>query len=342
VVGLIRGKGPGPTILVRADMDGLPLQEENQREYASQTPTVMHACGHDGHVSSALAVARYFASRSDSFAGNVKVVFQPAEEGPGGAKPMIEAGVMRGPDVDLAFGLHLWNELPVGHIGITDGPMMAAADHFRLTLIGRGGHGAHPHKTVDPIVTAAHVITALQTIPSRSIDPFHSVVVTVGAIAGGKAHNIIPPRVILDGTVRSLDPGVRDELESHMHRVVRGITDGMGATYELEYVRGYPVTANNPEVCEMVRGCARNVLATAGRIEAPRTMGGEDMSYFLNEVPGCFFFVGSSNPREGLDHQHHSPRFDFDERALMLGAEIMVAAVEKALATAPIRKSPRL
>jgi len=335
VVGLIRGGRPGPTILVRADMDALPLQEENATEYVSTTPCVMHACGHDAHVSMGLAVARYFSARREGLGGNVKMVFQPAEEGPGGAKPMIDAGVMQGPDVDLALGLHVWNEMPVGHVGVQDGAMMASADHFTLTITGRGGHGAQPHRTVDPIVTAAHVVTALQSIKSRRVDPFDSAVVTVGAIHGGKAHNIIPERVELNGTVRSLSSSLRDELPRHLEQIVRGVCGAFGATYELDYKFGYPVTENHAEVAEMVRGCARRVVGGQGRIVGARTMGGEDMSYFLREVPGCFFFVGSANPEKGLVHPHHSPRFDIDEDVLLVGAEVMVSAVEEALARTP-------
>ena len=333
VVGLLRGAKPGPVVLVRADMDALPLQEENQRSYASAAPAVMHACGHDGHVATALAVARYYSTRREQLAGTLKLVFQPAEEGPGGALPMIEEGVLRGPDVDVALGLHLWNDLPVGSLGIAGGPIMASADHFILTIQGVGGHGAQPQRTVDPIVTAAHVVTALQTVVSRKTDPFHSAVVTVGSIHGGKANNIIPARVELEGTVRSLVPELRDELPTHLERIVRGVCDAFGATYTLDYRRGYPVTANDPEMARMVAGCARDIVGDAGEIRALKTMGGEDMSYFLRHVPGCFFFVGSSNAAEDLAHPHHSPRFDFDERALVVGAEVMVSAVDKALAT---------
>ncbi len=341
VVGLIRGARPGPTILVRADMDALPLQEENTRDYVSTVAHCMHACGHDGHVSMALAVARVLARRRDGIAGNVKMVFQPAEEGPGGARPMIDAGVLTGPDVDLALGMHMWNEFPVGHIGVQDGATMAAADHFTLTITGTGGHGAQPQRTVDPIVTAAHVVTALQTVTSRRVDPFQSVVLTVGAIHGGKAHNIIPERVTLDGTVRTMDPAMRDQLPDMIRRIVRGVTDAMAASFELDYVYGYPVTANDPDVCELVRGCARGVLGHDGKVRGVRTMGGEDMAYFLQAVPGCFFFIGCCNAEQGLHFPHHSPRFDFDEDALLVGAELMLAAVERALATTVPRADAR-
>jgi amidohydrolase len=329
VVGLLRGSRPGPTVLVRADMDALPLQERNQTSYVSQTPHVMHACGHDGHVAMGLGTARWMAAHRDHLAGSVKFVFQPAEEGPGGALPMIEA---ENPRVDVALGIHLWNPLPLGQIGVTDGPTMACADHFDLDIIGVGGHGAQPDRTVDPIVVSAHVITALQTIASRHVDPLESVVVTIGAIHAGKAGNVIPERVELKGTVRAMVPEVRERLEPLMRKVIGGICDGFGARYDLRFDHGYPATINDHAVAAMVRECASQVLGNAGRTVSPRTMGGEDMSYFLNEVPGCFFFMGCNNPERGLIHPHHSPLFDFDEDVLALGVEMMVRAVEAALA----------
>lgn len=331
VVGLLRGKTGGPTVLVRADMDALPLEENNQTDYASETPQVMHACGHDGHVAMGLGAARWMAAHRDEIAGNVKFVFQPAEEGPGGAKPMIEAGVLENPRVDVALGLHLWSNLPLGHIGVTDGPTLACTDHLALDIIGVGGHGAQPQRTVDPIVVAAHVITALQTIASRKVDPFDAVVVTFGAIHAGKAGNVIPERVELKGTVRAMHPALRDQLPPMLHRIIAGVCDAFEARFDLRYEHGYPATVNNPEVAAMVRASAREVLGEAGEIVVVRTMGGEDMSYFLNAVPGCFFFMGCNNHERGLIHPHHSPRFDFDEDVLPLGVEVMVRSICAAL-----------
>lgn len=332
VVGLLRGGRPGPTVLVRADMDGLPLQEHNETSYVSTTPRVMHACGHDGHVAMGLGTARWLAKHRDDIAGTVKFVFQPAEEGPGGALPMIQAGVLENPKVDVALGLHLWNNLPLGEIGITDGPMMACADHFTLHIIGVGGHGAQPERTVDPIVVAAHVITALQSVASRRVDPFDAVVVTVGAIHGGQAGNVIPERVEMKGTVRAMHPALRDQLQPMMDKIIGGVCEAFGARYKFDYDHGYPATINDVDVAAMVRSCARDVVGSVGRTVSPRTMGGEDMSYFLNEVPGCFFFMGCNNRERGLIHPHHSPLFDFDEDVLPLGVEMMVRAVDAALA----------
>jgi len=329
VVGILRGERPGRTVLVRADMDGLPLREQSDASYVSQTGNTMHACGHDGHVSMALATARVLAGRRRGLEGTVKFVFQPAEEGPGGAEPMIEAGVLDGPKVDVALGIHLWAPLPVGQIGVTQGPFMAAADNFDITVLGVGGHGASPHTSVDPIVVSAHLVTALQTIVSRRSDPFESVVVTVGSIHGGTANNIIPDRVVLHGTARALAPEVRDQMERRIGEVVKGICEAFGARYEYRYHYSYPPTVNDSAVTALVADCVREAQA------APvicRTMGGEDMSYFLNRVPGCFFFVGCGNPSRGITHPHHSPFFDIDEDALPLGVEVMLRAVDAALA----------
>ena len=332
VVGLLTGAKPGRCVLLRADMDALPVQELNETDYASTVPRVMHACGHDGHVAMALGVARWFAAHVQALEGRIKFVFQPAEEGPGGARPMIDAGVLKNPDVDVALGMHLWNSLPVGTIGVTPGPSMACADWFELDIFGVGGHGAQPERTVDPIVASAHVITALQTIASRNVDPLDAVVVTVGAIHGGDADNVIPDRVNLKGTVRAMHAALRAQVEPMMRRVIGGVCDALGARWELRFAYGYPATVNDAAVSAMVASCARDVLGDAGEVVAQRTMGAEDMSYFLQHVPGCYFFLGSNDPARGLIHPHHSPLFDFDDDVLALGAEVMVRAVDAALA----------
>jgi amidohydrolase len=323
-VALVRGARPGPTILIRADMDALPVQEENRVPYASRVAGLMHACGHDGHVAIALGAARVLQSLRHRLAGNVKFMFQPAEEGPGGAGPMLEAGVLRNPQVEAAFALHLWNEIPVGKVGVRPGPMFAAADEFEMVVEGRGGHGAAPHQTVDPVVAAAQVVAVCQTIVSRRVDPVSSAVVTFGEIHGGTRHNIIPDAVRLTGTLRSFEEPVRRLLAREVPRVARRAAAAMGAGLRYTYRPGYPATVNDPEMARRVREAAREVLGPAGVLECRPTMGAEDMSLVLREVPGCYFFLGSANRRRGLRHPHHSPRFDFDEAALAVGVEIWV------------------
>lgn len=322
VVGLLEGGRPGKTLLVRADMDALPLTEANDVEYRSEIDGVMHACGHDAHVSIALAAARVLAAERDDLKGNIKFVFQPAEEGPGGALPMIEEGVLEGPTVDAAVGLHVWNDLPTGVIGVRKGPLLAAADRLEIFIEGRGGHGAAPHHTVDLVVVASHVIQALQTVVSRQIDPLHPVVVSICSMHGGRAFNIIPGEVNLLGTVRSFDPKVREEMPARIERLVLGVARAFGAEARIDYQFGYPSTVNDDEMSELVGQCSDRVPAVVDVVEPDRTLGGEDMAYFQKKVPGCFFFLGTRNEERGLDSPHHSPTFDIDEEALPVGVEV--------------------
>lgn len=327
VTGLIRGTKPGngKTVLLRADMDALPILEQNDVPYRSQSPGVMHACGHDAHTAMLLGVARLLSERRDAFSGTVKLLFQPAEESPpGGAKPMIDAGVLEDPKVDAAFGIHIAQEHPVGEIRLRSGPAMAAADRFQITIRGKGGHGAMPHISVDPIVIGAQIVTALQTLVSRSVDPTEEAVVTVGAFKAGEAFNVIPDTAELGGTVRTFNARNRDLLEERIGNLARGIAAAMGGEVEYRYVRGYPATVNDPEMAELVRGEAAKVVGEEGVREAPLMMGAEDFSYFLEAVPGAFWFVGSKNADRGLVWGHHHPRFDIDEAALPIGMESMV------------------
>lgn len=319
------------TILVRADMDALPVKEATGTSYASTSEGFMHACGHDGHVSILLGVAELLAARKNNLHGNVKLVFQPAEEGPGGAKYMIDEGVLQSPKVDAALGLHIWNNLPIGQIGLQDGPIMAIADEFELTIIGKGGHGADPHQAIDPIVLAAHVITALQTIVSRKTDPFETAVLSFCVIRGGDAFNIIPSQVKIAGTVRAYTPTVRNNIRKQMEEIIGGITKGFGGGYKLDYHFGYPATVNDSKITELVRNIAVSVVGASNAVVPTRSMGGEDMSYFLEKIPGCYFFLGSANSEKKLNAPHHSPYFDFDEAALPIGVEILTRAVEKLL-----------
>jgi amidohydrolase len=325
VTGLIRGTAPGTgkVVLLRADMDALPIQEENDVDYRSQVSGIMHACGHDAHTAMLLAVARLLIERRDRFAGTVKLVFQPAEEGGGGAKVMIDQGVLENPKVDAAFGMHVAQEEPAGTISLRPGPIMAAADRFTMIVKGRGGHGAQPHLTIDPIATGAQIVTALQTIVSREVDPLDPAVVTVGAFRAGEALNVIPDTAELRGTVRSFSPAVRDQLAKRIQEIARSIATAMRASVEINYTYGYPVTINDPGMTALVHDVAQEVVGRDNVLEAPMHMGAEDFSYFLERVPGCFFFVGSRNPEKGFIWGHHHPKFDIDEDAMAIGIETM-------------------
>jgi len=331
VVGLLRGARPGRTLLLRADMDCLPVTEATGAPYASRHPGYMHACGHDGHVAMLLGAAEILAARRPRLAGAVKLVFQPAEEGPGGAEPMIKAGVLEDPHVDAAMGLHLLTDYPVGKVAVKPGPVMAATDSFALVVRGRGGHGAAPHQTIDAIVVAAHIVTALQTISAREVAPPVPVVVSIGTIHGGFRNNVIAPEVELTGTVRSFDTKLRAELPKRIERIARGVATGLGAEVDVTYTFGYPATVNDPAVTDVVRAAAADVVGEAAVIAPDPIMGGEDMAYFLEAVPGCFAFIGAANPERGLVHPHHSPRFDFDEAALALGVQVLVRTAERYL-----------
>ncbi len=327
VVALIEGATEGPTVLARFDMDALPIQEETGAAYASQTPGVMHACGHDGHTAIGLTVARLLAARADQLRGTVKLVFQPAEEGLGGAQRMVQEGVLENPRPDYALALHLWNGWPVGQVGVTPGPAMAAAEMFRITLTGRGGHAAIPHAAVDPVVAAGHLITALHTIVGRNIAADQAAVLTVAAVQAGDAANVIPEQAVLQGTLRAFDETVFATLQRRLEEVTRGIAAAFGVQAHIEHRDYSPAVVNDPEVAARVQQVVQRVWPEATLVTDYRTMGSEDMSWMLREVPGCYFFVGSANPERGLDAPHHHPRFDFDEQALPKGAALMAAAI---------------
>ena len=324
VLGTLRGNGAGKTVLLRADMDGLPIEEATGVPYASKNHGVMHACGHDGHTAILLTVAQILAQRRQQFSGTVKFAFQPAEElPPGGAKGMIDEGVLDDPKVDATFGLHLWNGLPVGKIGVDEGPIMASVDRFDIVIKGVGSHGAYPHTGVDPIVVGSHVVAALQTVVSREVPPLAPVVVTVGTFHGGTAFNVIPSHVELSGTVRTVDARIRDELPARLERLVRGVTSGMRAECSFNYTFGYPVTVNDVGRAQFARRVAGAIVGNANVVSAGMTMGAEDMAYFLDAIPGCYLRLGSGNPDEGLTHPHHSALFNFDEAALPIGVELL-------------------
>jgi amidohydrolase len=333
VVGLLQGARPGPTVMLRFDMDALPIQEQNRVEYASQTPGVMHACGHDGHVAIGLGTATLLQRHRRELAGTVKLVFQPGEEGMNGAEVMIKEGTLDdyGPRPDVAFALHLWNPLPLGQAGLTVGPTMAAADHWSLTVQGRGGHGALPHQTTDPVVATAQIISALQTIVSRNVDPEKTAVVTVGTIDGGTAFNVIPDQVQLSGTIRTFEAEIREMVLSRLDGLCQGVATGMGVKAELQVKVLTPATVNDAAATALMRQVVQEVLGEQNVCDDHRTMGSEDMAYFLREVPGCFMFLGSANAERGLDYPHHNPRFDFDEAALPLGVAILTETATRFL-----------
>ncbi|XGV96153.1 MAG: M20 family metallopeptidase [Leptolyngbya sp. BL-A-14] len=329
IVATIQGDRPGAVLGIRADMDALPIQEENDVPYKSQHDGKMHACGHDGHVTIALGTAYYLSQHRD-FAGTVKIIFQPAEEGPGGAKPMVEAGVLKNPDVDAIIGLHLWNNLPLGTVGVRSGALMAAVELFNCTIFGRGGHGAIPQQTIDSIVVASQVVTALQTIVARNVDPIESAVVTVGKFHAGTTHNVIAATAHLSGTVRYFNPQFDGFFQQRLEQLIGGICQSHGATYTLEYENLYPPVINDERMANLVRSVAETVIESRmGVVPQCQTMGGEDMSFFLQEVPGCYFFLGSANADKDLAYPHHHPRFNFDETALGMGVEIFVRCVEQ-------------
>jgi amidohydrolase len=307
IVATIEGSQPGPVLALRADMDALPIAEENQVPYCSQHPGQMHACGHDGHTAIALGTAVHIAQNRHHVKGKVKIIFQPAEEGPGGAKPMIEAGVLKNPDVDGIIGLHLWNNLPLGTVGVKNGPL-----------------------TVDSLLVAAQIVNALQTIVARNLNPLDAAVVTVGKLAAGTARNVIADSANLSGTVRYFNPQLGGYFRQRMEEIIAGICQSQGASYQFDYWQLYPPVINHDQMAELVRSIAAQVVETpAGIVPECQTMGGEDMSFFLQEVPGCYFFLGSANPELGLAYPHHHPRFDFDESVLAMGVEIFVRCVEK-------------
>jgi amidohydrolase len=288
----------------------------------------MHACGHDGHTAILLTVAKMLLAHRDELGGTVKLVFQPAEEGMGGAEKMIAGGVLDDPKVDVTLGLHLWNEKPLGWIGVVPGPAMAGAEYFKIKVRGKGGHAAAPHLSVDPILAAAQIVNSLQGIVSRNVAPLEAAVVSVCTIRGGEAFNVIPPEVEMTGTIRSFEPEVRARVLQRFEETVKNTAAAMGCQAEVEVTRLTPAAVNQPETAARVQAAARRLfpdadLATTGHV----TMGSEDFAFILEKVPGCFFFVGSANREKGLDAGHHHPKFDFDEAALPRAAALMAASV---------------
>ena len=332
IVALLEGARPGPVILARFDMDALPILEETGAAYASQNPGVMHACGHDGHTAIGLTVARMLHAHRQELAGTVKFIFQPAEEGLGGAEGMIAAGVLENPKPDLALALHLWNEKPLGWLGIACGPAMAGAELFKIKVRGKGGHGAVPHLAADPVLAAAQIVAALQSIVARNVPPLQAAVVSVCTIHGGEAFNVIPQAVELAGTIRTFEPQVREKVLERFEVIVYGLAETMGCRAEVNLQRLGPAVINQPESAARIAAVARQVFPEATIDSGDYvTMGSEDFAFIMEKAPGCFFFIGSANKEKGLDAGHHHPRFDFDEGALPRGAALMASAVAEFL-----------
>ncbi|GAA0786129.1 amidohydrolase [Roseibium denhamense] len=331
VVGVIKGRngGTGRTIGLRADMDALPIEEITGKPYASKIPGKMHACGHDGHTAMLLGAAKYLAE-TRNFDGSVVVIFQPAEEGGAGAKAMIDDGLMTRWPIEEVYGMHNFPGMPVGEFAICKGPIMAATDEFKITVTGRGGHAAKPHETVDPIVVGSNIVNALQTIASRNANPLDSVVVSVTVFKAGNAYNVIPQEVFMQGTVRTLSPDMRDLAEDRMRKIVQSVADAFDAKANLEFNRGYPVTANHDAQTDFAAEVAEGI-AGKGKVirDIDPMMGGEDFSYMLEERPGAFIFAGNGDSA-GLHH----PAYDFNDDLIPLGSSYWVKLVETALPTA--------
>ena len=335
VVALLEGGKPGPVILVRVDMDALPVKEETGAEYASQVPGVMHACGHDGHVAVGLTVAKLLEKHRQELNGTVKLVFQPAEEGLGGALRMVQEGVLENPKPDMCLALHLWNDLPLGRAGITPGPLMAGAAFFDIKITGQGGHGASPQQTIDPVVAAAQVIMGLQTIVSRNVSPLQSAVISVTRVRAGEAYNVIPSSAELCGTLRFFEPEVKQKVVERFEQVVKGTAVAFGCQAEVS-IHDYALAViNEAGLAHRIAEVAKNIVPGLDVTTNFRLMVSEDMSEMMNVIPGLYMMVGSANSEMGLSYGHHHPKFDFDERALINASALMTGAVLELLSVKP-------
>ncbi|QSZ26934.1 amidohydrolase [Aceticella autotrophica] len=323
VVGLLKGNGDR-TIAIRADMDALPIQEENDIDYASKIPGKMHACGHDVHTAILLGTAKLLSNMKDELKGNVKFIFQPAEETTGGALPMIEEGVLKDPDVDGIIGLHVDPGIEAGEIGITYGKAYASSDMFDITVKGKSGHGAEPHKAVDAIVIAGNIINALQTVVSRNINPFEPVVITIGSIKGGNARNIIADKVDMSGIIRMFDETKRDETVSKIKHLAENIVEAMGGSIEFSWIQGYPCLINDEKMIEVVKSSASSILRDTNIKNIMPTLGVEDFAYFTKYVPGCYYRLGCGNKEKGIDKPIHSNKFNIDEKCILIGMAVHV------------------
>jgi len=337
VVGILEGDKPGTTVLYRSDMDALPIQEDNDEiDYCSTIPGVMHACGHDGHMAIALGIAKIMSKHRDKINGRIKFVFQPAEEGAGGAEAMIDEGILENPEPDVALGMHLWNPLPVGHVGVASGATMSGSSTFKIVVHGKGGHAAMPHTTVDPVACSGHLITALHTIVSRKMDAMAGAVVlsVTGVKTSSHEHNIIPETVEIVGTFRTFNAYTSEVMEQHIRDVSFSVCESVGCK-SMVTVRHLTIPVVNDEaVVERVKTAFSHIVEPE-KFEDARTMASEDVAYLMEDVPGMYVFVGASNPAKGLTYGHHHPKFNFDEDALPLAVALMSSAIGQYVCTPP-------
>jgi amidohydrolase len=331
VVADLRGALPGKLVALRADIDALPIQDEIDQPYRSQHSGRCHACGHDAHAAMLLGTAKVLSQLRQELAGTVRFIFQPSEEKfPGGAQAMIADGALKG--VASIIGTHVWQDVPAGQIGITHGRLMAEPDAFTITIQGKGGHGSMPHQTVDPIFVGSQIVVALKSVIGCNMDPLEPVVLSLGMFKAGEVYNVIPDKATLLGTVRTFDETVRGKVFKRIDEICTGICSASGATYTLEPAFGYPALVNNPEVSKLLADVGAEVLGDSGVKDFQPVMGGEDFSYYLQDTPGAFFFLGIGNVENGVVYPQHHPKFDIDETALVFGVEIMAKATLRMLA----------
>ncbi|MGO4110228.1 M20 metallopeptidase family protein [Paenibacillus sp. YAF4_2] len=323
----IKGDLPGPVVALRADIDALPIQDEKDCEYRSKVPGVMHACGHDGHTAALLAVACYYQQHKAELAGERRLLFQPAEEQtPGGAVRMIEDGVLEG--VDAIYGVHLWAPIPFGATSTKPGPFMAAADEFTLEIIGLGGHGGMPHKTVDTIVIGSSLVQAVQSIVGRNVDPLKPAVITIGSFQAGTTNNVIAERCVMKGTVRTFDEETRQLTHARLEQIINHTCSMHGAKFDYHMRIGYPPVVNDEKEASRFFRVSGELFGEANTIQSEAMMVAEDFSYYLEQVPGCFMFVGAGNEEVGATFAHHHPRFDIDERGMVHSAQLLIQMAE--------------
>ncbi len=332
VTALIDGKAPGRTLMMRCDMDALPIVEETAYPFQSGNRGVMHACGHDFHTSILLGVAKSLAQDPPA-RGRLKLNFQPAEEGLNGAGAMIEAGIMKSPDVDAVLGYHIWQGIPVGRVGVLTGPCMAAVGRFKITIRGVGGHAAYPHRAVDPVLVASHVVTALQSIVARNVSPVDTAVVTVGRIHAGSAFNIIPPEAAMEGTVRTFSKEAGRSVPRRLKQIATGVAKAFGAVADVEYVHEHNPVVNDAAMADFMREVVGDTLGRKHLVQPEPSMGGEDHAAYQEIAPGCYVFIGAG-PRKGEVFEHHHPRFNPDEDVLEIGVQVMAEAARRWLARA--------